>query len=62
LENGGNLEFKDIRYVLRTDVLLTQKQILHGITASIPKGSMVAIMGASGSGKTTLLVMKNMKI
>lgn len=39
-------------------MLLNKKHILHGISASIPKGSMVAIMGASGSGKTTLLVMK----
>src|SRR5688572_22763515 len=29
--------------------------ILKGITMSVPRGKVVAIMGASGSGKTTIL-------
>src|SRR6058998_2803371 len=31
------------------------RPILSGITMTIPRGKIVAIMGASGSGKTTML-------
>lgn len=30
-------------------------QILHGVDLSVPRGSIVALMGGSGSGKTTLV-------
>ena len=33
----------------------TQKSILHSASASMPAGSLTAIMGGSGSGKTTML-------
>jgi phospholipid/cholesterol/gamma-HCH transport system ATP-binding protein len=32
-----------------------KREILKGITMSMPRGQIVAIMGASGSGKTTIL-------
>uniref|UniRef100_A0A0G4I3J0 AAA+ ATPase domain-containing protein n=1 Tax=Chromera velia CCMP2878 TaxID=1169474 RepID=A0A0G4I3J0_9ALVE len=32
-----------------------QKKILKGVTGSIPRGSVVAVLGASGAGKSTLL-------
>src|SRR6202022_4257146 len=32
-----------------------RRAILKGITMSVPRGKIVAIMGASGSGKTTIL-------
>ena len=31
-----------------------EKQVIHGISAVIPKGKITAIVGANGSGKTTL--------
>ncbi|KAL2063924.1 hypothetical protein VTL71DRAFT_4418 [Oculimacula yallundae] len=33
----------------------TSKQILHSVSASMPAGSLTAIIGGSGSGKTTML-------
>lgn len=32
-----------------------QQEILHDITISVPKGSLVALVGASGAGKSTLI-------
>lgn len=32
-----------------------QQEILHDITISVPKGSLVALVGASGAGKSTLV-------
>src|ERR1700694_1129758 len=32
-----------------------RREVLKGITMTVPRGKIVAIMGASGSGKTTIL-------
>ncbi|RFU34068.1 hypothetical protein B7463_g2324, partial [Scytalidium lignicola] len=37
------------------DDVPTSKQILHSVSASMPAGTLTAIIGGSGSGKTTLL-------
>jgi phospholipid/cholesterol/gamma-HCH transport system ATP-binding protein len=42
-------EFRDIHFAYG------QHQILRGINLKVPKGKIVAILGASGCGKTTLL-------
>src|SRR3954454_24100917 len=43
------VELRDVTFAYDTRV------ILRGITMSVPRGKVVAIMGASGSGKTTIL-------
>jgi len=43
------IEIKDVNFAYGT------RPILTGISMTIPRGSVVAIMGISGSGKTTLL-------
>jgi phospholipid/cholesterol/gamma-HCH transport system ATP-binding protein len=43
------IELVDVRFAYDT------REILKGITMSVPRGKIVAIMGASGSGKTTIL-------
>ena len=36
-------------------VRIGRTEILHGLTATIPRGSIVGLLGPSGSGKTTLM-------
>ena len=43
------IELVDVHFAYDT------REILKGITMSVPRGKIVAIMGASGSGKTTIL-------
>ncbi|QDX80337.1 ABC transporter ATP-binding protein [Denitratisoma sp. DHT3] len=42
-------EFRDVHFAYNT------RQILKGINLKVPRGKIVAILGASGCGKTTLL-------
>ena len=46
--NGHNIDVKDVSFGYHDD-----KEILHGISLSIPQNSMTALIGPSGSGKTT---------
>ena len=44
----NSIEFKDVKFGYDS------RNILDGITFSIPKGSLVAVVGSTGSGKTTI--------
>lgn len=47
--NGHNIDVKDVSFGYHDD-----KEILHGISLSIPQNSMTALIGPSGSGKSTM--------
>lgn len=47
--NGHNIDVKDVSFGYHED-----KDILHGISLSIPQNSMTALVGPSGSGKSTM--------
>lgn len=47
--NGGDLELKGLHFSYDKD-----REILHGIDMSIPRGSFIGIVGESGSGKSTI--------
>lgn len=44
-----NIEVKDVSFGYHDD-----KEILHGVSLSIPQSGMIALVGPSGSGKSTL--------
>ena len=46
--NGGEIVLKDVRFGY------DEKEILHGISMTIPEGSFAALVGPSGSGKSTV--------
>ena len=45
----GRIEFEDVTFGYDPD-----REVLHGVSFSIPAGHKVAVVGASGSGKSTL--------
>ncbi len=50
LENvKGDFEFDNVRFEYEEE-----KEVLHGISFSAPKGSVTALVGGSGSGKSTI--------
>ena len=44
----NDLELRDVRFGYQ------EKEVLHGVSMSIPEGSFVAFVGPSGSGKSTI--------
>lgn len=47
----GDIEFHNVEFSYPTR---PQKTVLHNFSLKLPKGKMVAVVGASGSGKSTL--------
>jgi ATP-binding cassette, subfamily B, heavy metal transporter len=48
-DTGGEVRFEDVRFGYRPD-----REILHGVSFTIPAGKRVAIVGPTGSGKSTI--------
>lgn len=46
----GHVAFENVRFGYTAD-----KEIIHGLSLDIPKGSLVAIVGPTGAGKTTIV-------
>lgn len=47
--SDGGIEFENVRFSYG------EKEVLHGVSVSIPQGKTTALVGRCGSGKTTLL-------
>ena len=47
--SGGEVEFDAVDFSYNPE-----RQILHGVTFSVPKGTTTAVVGPSGSGKSTI--------
>jgi subfamily B ATP-binding cassette protein MsbA len=48
-EVHGNIEFHDVSFAYEED-----KEVLHNISFTAPRGSVTALVGSSGSGKSTI--------
>jgi energy-coupling factor transport system ATP-binding protein len=49
------IEFKNVHFEYRSPMIGSSRKALSGLSFTIRKGELVAVVGASGSGKTTLV-------
>ena len=54
--SGNLIEFRDVSYHIN-DIL--GRQVISGISLTVPVGETLVLLGRSGSGKTTLLRLIN---
>jgi len=49
------LSIENVQQTFRSGFLMHSKEILHGVTFQVPKGSIFGFLGPNGAGKTTLI-------
>ena len=53
-EPEGKIVFENVSFAYRPEPGVEEREVVHDMTLTIPKGKMVALVGPSGGGKTTI--------